>query len=256
MSRRIIMKLELRMPFSISDPVSTLLRSILYFHPAIFFPVFGEDAGVMLAELNFGLDEKVQPILIPLYFRRCNPCYEELRIKPSLIRISGSQPACMGSYPFSLYAMPSPNGLVEASLNTAGETEGDHKSPDGKEELSIKRCEAIIIKTNHEMAVSIWLAACWNLTGWLQGVLRWQDGAIVANNPTIFAIREAQLLWLDAEIDTLVSVGCCSVPAKACKGGWRYLDTGQVLIESACSVKQVEEALSTLLPMIPEINYF
>lgn len=40
------------------------------------------------------------------------------------------------------------------------------------------------------------------------------------------------------------------------KGGWRYLDTGQVLIESACSVDRVEEALSTLLPMLPDIQYF
>lgn len=40
------------------------------------------------------------------------------------------------------------------------------------------------------------------------------------------------------------------------KGGWRYLDTGQVLIESACSVDRVEEALSSLLPMLPEIQYF
>lgn len=43
---------------------------------------------------------------------------------------------------------------------------------------------------------------------------------------------------------------------QARKGGWRYLDTGQVLIESACSVDRVEEALSTLLPMLPEIQYF
>ncbi|CAH1448316.1 unnamed protein product [Lactuca virosa] len=99
-------------------------------------------------------------------------------------------------------------------------------------------------------------AAPYYLDDYSDGVFRWQDGAIVANNPTIFAVREAQLLWPDAKIDTLVSIGCCSVPTKARKGGWRYLDTGQVLIESACSVERVEEALSTLLPMIPEINYF
>lgn len=34
------------------------------------------------------------------------------------------------------------------------------------------------------------------------------------------------------------------------------MDTGQVLVESACSVDRVEEALSTLLPMLPEIHYF
>lgn len=45
-------------------------------------------------------------------------------------------------------------------------------------------------------------------------VFRWQDGAIVANNPTIFAIREAQLLWPDTRIDCLVSIGCGSVPTK------------------------------------------
>jgi hypothetical protein len=45
-------------------------------------------------------------------------------------------------------------------------------------------------------------------------VNRWQDGAIVANNPTIFAIREAQLLWPDTRIDCLVSIGCGSVPTK------------------------------------------
>ncbi|OMO86624.1 hypothetical protein COLO4_21035 [Corchorus olitorius] len=40
------------------------------------------------------------------------------------------------------------------------------------------------------------------------------------------------------------------------KGGWRYVDTGQVLIESACSVDRVEEALSKLLPILPKIQYF
>lgn len=45
-------------------------------------------------------------------------------------------------------------------------------------------------------------------------VNRWQDGAIVADNPTIFAIREAQLLWPDTKIDSLVSIGCGSIPTK------------------------------------------
>lgn len=29
-----------------------------------------------------------------------------------------------------------------------------------------------------------------------------------------------------------------------------------MLIESACSVDRVEEALSTLLPMVPDVRYF
>ncbi|OMP03297.1 hypothetical protein COLO4_10528 [Corchorus olitorius] len=86
----------------------------------------------------------------------------------------------------------------------------------------------------------------------------WQDGAMVANNPSIFTIREAQLLWPDTKIDCLVSISCGSFTYKGLqfilhaidlpeyffycrteKGGWRYVDTGQVLIESACSVDRV-----------------
>ncbi|KAK4398970.1 Phospholipase A I [Sesamum angolense] len=99
-------------------------------------------------------------------------------------------------------------------------------------------------------------AAPYYLDDYADGIYRWQDGAIVANNPTIFAIREAQLLWPDSKIDCLVSVGCGSVPTKVRKGGWRYLDTGQVLIESACSVDRVEEALSTLLPIFQMYTIF
>lgn len=40
------------------------------------------------------------------------------------------------------------------------------------------------------------------------------------------------------------------------KAGWLIWDTVPVLIESACSVDRVEEALSTLLPMLPDIQYF
>ncbi|KAM7525477.1 hypothetical protein LguiA_015379 [Lonicera macranthoides] len=44
-----------------------------------------------------------------------------------------------GSYPFSPFAMPSPNGVAEASGNTPGCTEVDGKSSEGKEKLPIKR---------------------------------------------------------------------------------------------------------------------
>ncbi|KAL0408021.1 UNVERIFIED_CONTAM: bZIP transcription factor 16 [Sesamum radiatum] len=44
-----------------------------------------------------------------------------------------------GSYPFSPFAMPSPNGVAEASGNTAGNMEVDGKSSEGKEKLPVKR---------------------------------------------------------------------------------------------------------------------
>lgn len=34
------------------------------------------------------------------------------------------------------------------------------------------------------------------------------------------------------------------------------LDTGGVLIESACSVERVDDALSTLAPMVPGLKYY
>ncbi|XP_022001925.1 bZIP transcription factor 16 isoform X2 [Helianthus annuus] len=53
-----------------------------------------------------------------------------------------------GSYPFSPYAMPSPNGVAEASVNTPGDTESDRKSPDGKEKLPIKRSKGSLGSLN------------------------------------------------------------------------------------------------------------
>ncbi|GBG71579.1 hypothetical protein CBR_g8995 [Chara braunii] len=85
---------------------------------------------------------------------------------------------------------------------------------------------------------------------------RWQDGAVTANNPAIIALREARLLWPDSPIDCLVSFGCGAVPIKPRGKSWRYFDTGQVLIESACSVERVEEALDTLLPILPDLHYY
>ncbi|KAF3588499.1 hypothetical protein F2Q69_00027777 [Brassica cretica] len=44
-----------------------------------------------------------------------------------------------GSYPYSPYAMPSPNGMAEASGNTGSGVEGDGKQAEAKEKLPIKR---------------------------------------------------------------------------------------------------------------------
>ncbi|OMO64868.1 Armadillo [Corchorus olitorius] len=117
-------------------------------------------------------------------------------------------------------------------------------SPTTGAQVGYKR-SAFIGSCKHHVwqAIRASSAAPYYLDDFSDDVYRWQDGAIVANNPTIFSIREAQLLWPDTKIDCLVSIGCGSVPTKARKGGWRYLDTGQVLIESACSVDRVEEAL-------------
>ncbi|XP_022756749.1 bZIP transcription factor 16-like isoform X2 [Durio zibethinus] len=52
-----------------------------------------------------------------------------------------------GSYPFSPFAMPSPNGIVEASGNTPGSME-DSKPSDVKEKLPIKRSKGSLGSLN------------------------------------------------------------------------------------------------------------
>ncbi|CAK9173458.1 unnamed protein product [Ilex paraguariensis] len=53
-----------------------------------------------------------------------------------------------GSYPFSPFAMPSPNGIVEASGNTPVSMEMDGKSLEGKEKLPIKRSKGSLGSLN------------------------------------------------------------------------------------------------------------
>ncbi|PWA96759.1 phospholipase,galactolipase [Artemisia annua] len=172
-------------------------------------------------------------------------------VASTLVNVAPAQP-----FIFRNYQYPAGTPEVPLMMSENFTTNGPGTATTGAQ-VGYKR-SAYMGSCRHDLwqAIRASSAAPYYLDDYSDGLLRWQDGAIVANNPTIFAIREAQLLWPDAKIDTLVSVGCCSVPTKARKGGWRYLDTGQVLIESACSVERVEEALSTLLPMIPEIHYF
>ncbi|KAI4328021.1 hypothetical protein L6164_020418 [Bauhinia variegata] len=53
-----------------------------------------------------------------------------------------------GSYPFSPFAMPSPNGIAEASGNTPGNMEADGKPPEVKEKLPIKRSKGSLGSLN------------------------------------------------------------------------------------------------------------
>ncbi|KAI4365056.1 hypothetical protein MLD38_021076 [Melastoma candidum] len=169
----------------------------------------------------------------------------------TLVSVTPAQPFIFRNYQY-------PAGTPEVSLSTS---EGSGVKLSGSSTIGAQvgyNRSAFIGSCKHHLwqAIRASSAAPYYLDDFSDDIHRWQDGAIVANNPTIFAIREAQLLWPDTRIDCLVSISCGSVVTKVRKGGWRYLDTGQVLIESACSVERVEEAMSTLLPMLPEMQYF
>ncbi|KAL2937740.1 bZIP transcription factor 16 [Bienertia sinuspersici] len=53
-----------------------------------------------------------------------------------------------GSYPFSPFAMPSPNGMAEASGNPPVNADLDGKHPEGKEKLPIKRSKGSLGSLN------------------------------------------------------------------------------------------------------------
>ncbi|KAK8675280.1 hypothetical protein V6N13_033349 [Hibiscus sabdariffa] len=167
----------------------------------------------------------------------------------TLVSVMPAQPFIFRNYQYPVGTPEVPLAISESSgITILG-------SPTTGAQVGYKR-SAFMGSCKHHIwqAIRASSAAPYYLDDYSDDVYRWQDGAIVANNPTIFSIREAQLLWPDTKIDCIVSIGCGSVPTKARKGGWRYLDTGQVLIESACSVERTEEVLSTLIPMLPEIN--
>ncbi|XP_042422913.1 phospholipase A I-like isoform X1 [Zingiber officinale] len=170
-------------------------------------------------------------------------------VMSTLVSVTPAQPFVFRNYQYPAGTLETPLGMESPAVTSIGTP---HSS-----KISLHRV-ASIGSCKHRIweAIRASSAAPYYLDDFSDDVHRWQDGAIVANNPTIFAVREAQLLWPDTRIDCLVSIGCGSIPTKSRKGGWRYMDTGQVLIESACSVDRVEEALDALLPMIPEVQYF
>ena len=86
---------------------------------------------------------------------------------------------------------------------------------------------------------------------------RFQDGASTANNPSGLALQEALRLWPHTPVDCLLSLGSGSVPiTKREKSMSAYLDTGSVLIESACNVERIAAVLYTLAPFVPNFKYY
>ena len=102
-------------------------------------------------------------------------------------------------------------------------------------------------------------AAIYYLDDFSCGGQKFQDGAVVANNPSIIALQEARALWPDNPIDVFVSVGTGSTPhthRDSREGISAYVDTGNILIESATNVERAHEALATMTPLIPNLQYF
>eukprot|EP00889_Picochlorum_renovo_P002596 jgi/Picre1/29626/NNA_005010.t2 len=76
---------------------------------------------------------------------------------------------------------------------------------------------------------------------------KFQDGALVANNPGLIALQEAHHIWPDAQISLLVSVGTGSGPvSERQKGVSSYIDTGSALLESATNVEEVHKSLMVI----------
>ena len=77
---------------------------------------------------------------------------------------------------------------------------------------------------------------------WGTGEQKFQDGALVTNNPTAVAYHEARRLWPGRKIDCVVSLGTGEPPPSKQSGG--TVDTFLTLIASACSCDRVDEILS------------
>ena len=68
---------------------------------------------------------------------------------------------------------------------------------------------------------------------------------------------QAQLLWPDVPLEVVVSLGSGLPTTKPRERGLHaYLDTGNLLIESATSTERVHEAAATLLALVPGVRYF
>jgi hypothetical protein len=118
---------------------------------------------------------------------------------------------------FSLFYLQYPVGTPEMSYAFSDHSGGSTlTSSTASDQAGYYKQSAFMGSCKHQVwqAIRASSAAPYYLDDFSVDSYRWQDGAIVANNPTIFAIREAQLLWPDTKIDCLVSIGSGSVPTR------------------------------------------
>jgi len=81
----------------------------------------------------------------------------------------------------------------------------------------------------------------------LIGTDRFQDGGVVANNPSAIAYHEAKRIWgPDVEIDALVSLGT-GRPSSAKRTKNSYKDTLSIIIDSATNSQKVHDILEDFM---------
>lgn len=100
-------------------------------------------------------------------------------------------------------------------------------------------------------------AAIYYLDSFECGGKKFQDGALVANNPSLIALQEAHHLWPKEKIELLVSVGTGSSPVcERPEGISSYIETGSALLESATNVEEVHRALEVISNLLPGLQYY
>ncbi|KAJ8902943.1 hypothetical protein NDN08_006261 [Rhodosorus marinus] len=74
------------------------------------------------------------------------------------------------------------------------------------------------------------------------------DGAILVNNPAAIAVHEARLLWPNAPLECIVSVGTGRPDISTKAGSENLYDVAKALINSATDTEAVHHALEDLAP--------
>ncbi|KAL4431288.1 hypothetical protein ABPG75_006544 [Micractinium tetrahymenae] len=174
----------------------------------------------------------------------------------------GSQEACIGDSMIDTVGLDTPAVALVSTLASVTPAPPfvfrSYQLPPGSEALA-DQLGAHGGSCKHPVwqAVRASSAASFYLEDFSCGGDKFQDGAVTANNPSVIALQEARLLWPDHPVDVMVSLGVGLAPAtRREKGLSSFMETGSILIESSTDVLRAEEALATLLPLVPGVKYF